>query len=78
MTTLTFHVVLNKGFQSEAAMHRIATAAGLTNVNEERARFFDFSIITAQGAPSARQVLEKMPEVKSVQLDGEKRAFSSG
>jgi len=76
MTLITFHVVLHKGFQNEEVMRRVVSAAGLTSVNEERARFFEFSVITGQGEPGARQLLERMPEVKAVKEDGEKHAVS--
>ncbi len=75
MALVKYHVVLNKDHQSEDAMRRIVQAAGLVNVNESRARFFDFSIVTADGSPAARLILESLPEVKAVKEDGEKRTM---
>ena len=75
MGRVIYHVVLRREHQSAAVMRRVASAAGLV-VNERRAMFFNYAVISGQGSPEAQAVLEAMPEVESVHLDGE-RAISA-
>jgi hypothetical protein len=76
MVILTYHIALKKGFQTEEVMRRVASAAGLENLNEQRARILEYSVISAEGGPDAKRILEGLQEVKSVQQDSEKRVLN--
>lgn len=73
---ILYHVALKKGFQTEEVMRRVASAAGLENLNEQRARIFGYSVISGEAGPHAQRILEELPEVNSVQRDAEKRLGS--
>ena len=61
------HIVLKS--RDEASMRRVVEHVGLTNVNEARAKFFEYSLVSADATPEALVLLRECPEVEAVELD---------